>query len=99
MPVGKYNFINKNRRFYPALFGKTLFEEKCWGCHHQTAEAFGPPFAQIAARRSDAEIMAHIAAPEQSAKALGYSRNLMPAFDLTPEQLLSITAYIKSIRP
>ncbi len=99
VPVGKYNFINKNRRFYPALFGKTLFEEKCWGCHHQTAEAFGPPFAQIAARRSDSEIMAHIASPEASAKALGYSRNLMPAFDLTPEQLLSITAYIKSIRP
>ncbi len=98
VPVGKYNFINKNRRFYPALFGQTLFEEKCWGCHHQTAEAFGPPFAQIAAKRSDAEIMAHIASPEESAKTLGYSRNLMPAFDLTPEQLLSITAYIKSIR-
>ncbi len=98
VPVGKYNFINKNRRFYPALFGQTLFEEKCWGCHHQTAEAFGPPFAQIAAKRSDAQIMAHIATPDESAKALGYRRNLMPAFDLTPEQLLAITAYIKSTR-
>jgi len=98
VPVGKYNFVNKNRRFYPALFGQTLFEEKCWGCHHQTAEAFGPAFAQIAASRTDAQIMAHITAPESSAKSLGYSRNLMPAFKLSPEQLLSITAYIKGIR-
>lgn len=95
VPVGKYNFVNKNRRFYPALFGQSIFEEKCWGCHHQTAEAFGPPFAQIAKTRSDADIMAHITNPEASAKRLGYSRNLMPAFKLSPEQLLSITAYIK----
>ena len=97
IPVGKYNFVNKNRRFYPALFGQSIFEEKCWGCHHQTAEAFGPPFAQIAANRTDAQIMAHITAPESSAKPLGYSRNLMPAFKLSQEQLLSITAYIKDI--
>ena len=98
VPVGKYNYINKNRRFYPALFGKTIFEEKCWGCHHQTAEAFGPPFAKIAATRTDAQIMAHITNPEASAKALGYRRNLMPAFKLTPEQLLSITAFIKDTK-
>jgi mono/diheme cytochrome c family protein len=98
VPVGKYNYINKNRRFYPALFGQTLFEEKCWGCHHQTAEAFGPPFAKIAATRTDAQIMAHISTPEASSKTLGYSRNLMPAFDLTQEQLLSITAFIKETK-
>ncbi len=29
IPVGKYNFINKNREFYPRLFGWDIFEEKC----------------------------------------------------------------------
>lgn len=29
IPVGKYNFINKNRRFFPALFGWDIFNEKC----------------------------------------------------------------------
>lgn len=29
MPVGKYNFINKNREFYPRLFGIDIFKEKC----------------------------------------------------------------------
>ena len=29
VPVGKYNFINKNREFYPQLFGMDIFKEKC----------------------------------------------------------------------
>jgi len=29
IPVGKYNFINKNRQFYPLLFGLDIFNEKC----------------------------------------------------------------------
>ena len=28
MPVGKYNFINKNRQFYPSLFGNSIAKEK-----------------------------------------------------------------------
>ena len=28
--------------------GKAVFERYCWGCHHQSAMAFGPPFSQIA---------------------------------------------------
>jgi len=35
IPVGKYNFINKNRQFYPRLFGTDLFKEKCSKCHNQ----------------------------------------------------------------
>ncbi len=95
VPVGKYNFVNKNRIFYRGLYGLSLFQEKCWGCHHETAEAFGPPFRQIGRQRSDAEIMAHIADPEGSARRLGYRRNLMPAFPLNAEQMASIVEYIK----
>jgi hypothetical protein len=29
VPVGKYNYINKNREFYPRLFGIDIFKEKC----------------------------------------------------------------------
>ncbi|BCD68869.1 cytochrome D1 domain-containing protein [Nitratiruptor sp. YY09-18] len=98
VPVGKYNFINKNRKFYPRLFGYSIFKEKCWGCHHQTAMAFGPPFAQIAKKRSDAQIMAQIVDPEHTYKELGYKRNAMPAFDLGPKELRSIVDYIKSFK-
>ncbi len=27
IPVGKYNFINKNRQFYPRLFGQTIYKQ------------------------------------------------------------------------
>ena len=98
MPVGKYNFVNKNRRFYRELFGQSIFEEKCWGCHHQTAEAFGPSFQQIASKRNDGEIIAHITDPTASAKRLGYARSLMPDFNLNQHQLLSIVEYIKRFK-
>ncbi len=29
IPVGKYNFINKNRQFYPRLFGLDIFNKRC----------------------------------------------------------------------
>ncbi|MRI83825.1 MAG: cytochrome C [Nitratiruptor sp.] len=98
VPVGKYNFVNKNRRFYPRLFGQALFQEKCWGCHHEESMAFGPPLRQIAAKRSDDEIIAQILDPEHTSKLLGYKRNAMPAFPLSPKELESILAYIRSGR-
>lgn len=29
IPVGKYNYINKNRQFYPRLFGIDIFNQNC----------------------------------------------------------------------
>lgn len=29
IPVGKYNFINKNRQFYPRLFGLDIYNQRC----------------------------------------------------------------------
>ncbi|SMC08599.1 Cytochrome c, mono-and diheme variants [Nitratiruptor tergarcus DSM 16512] len=98
VPVGKYNFINKNRKFYPRLFGLSLFKEKCWGCHHQTAMAFGPPFAAIAKKRTRDEMIAQILDPKNMYKHLGYKRNSMPAFKLSPKELQSITDYIMSFK-
>ena len=95
IPVGKYNFINKNRKFYPMLFGMTIFKEKCWGCHHQTAMAFGPPFSEIAKKRGDDEIIAQILDPEHTYKLLGYKRNAMPPFHLGLKEIKSIVSYIR----
>jgi len=94
IPVGKYNFICKNRRFYPSLFGEEIFREKCWGCHHQTATAFGPPFSEIASKRTPEEIRAMITDPESVSKVFGYKRNAMPKFHLNEYQLKAITDYI-----
>ena len=78
--------------------GKKVFETYCWGCHHQTAMAFGPSFSQIASQRSSEEIEAMITDPEGVSKVLGYKRNAMPALKLKPEELKAITTYILSFK-
>ncbi len=81
-----------------AQSGKKVFETYCWGCHHQTAVAFGPPFSEIAAKRDAATIRAMITDPESVSKVLGYNRNAMPAFQLKEGELKAITAYILSYK-
>ena len=78
--------------------GKKVFETYCWGCHHQTAVAFGPPFSEIASKRTVEEIQAMITDPASVSKVLGYKRNAMPAFTLTPGELKAITDYILSFK-
>ena len=79
--------------------GKRVFETYCWGCHHQSAMAFGPSFGEIASKRSRAEIEAMIVDPDSISKILGYSRNAMPPFKLTTKELNAITTYILSFKP
>jgi len=81
-----------------AQSGKKVFETYCWGCHHQTAVAFGPSFAEIASKRSVDEIRAMITDPASVSKAFGYKRNAMPAFTLKEEELKAITDYILSFK-
>jgi len=74
---------------------KNLFQEYCWGCHHQTAQAFGPSFQSIANKRSSAEIIAQIIDPNSTYISLGYKINSMPAFnDLKNNELESLVTYI-----
>lgn len=80
------------------LTGKIVFETYCWGCHHQTAVAFGPSFAQIASQRNSDEIRAMITDPKSVSKILGYKRNAMPAFKLTDQELTLISDYILSYK-
>ena len=79
--------------------GKGVFETCCWGCHHQSAVAFGPPFEEIASKRSAEEINAMITDPEAVSKVLGYKRNAMPKIELKPKELKLITDYILSYKP
>jgi hypothetical protein len=61
--------------------------------------AFGPPFAEIAAKRDAATIRAMITDPDAVAKQLGYTRNAMPQLKLNEEELQAITDYILSFKP
>ncbi len=85
----------------PSVFatdGKKVFETYCWGCHHQTAVAFGPTFQDIASKRNADEIKAMITDPKSVSKIFGYKRNAMPAFQLSDENLSVITDYILSYK-
>ncbi len=82
-----------------AANAQKLFKTYCWGCHHQTAEAFGPSFKTIASKRNKGEIIAQIVDPKGTYKMLGYKRNSMPAFnDLKPEELEALADYIMKFK-
>ncbi len=76
--------------------GDKVFRAYCWGCHHQTAVAFGPSFQEIATKRTKGEIQGHIMAPKSDYKQLGYKRSVMPSFvdTLTSDELELITNFI-----
>jgi len=79
--------------------GYPLFKAYCWGCHHQTAEAFGPSFRTIASKRTKGEIISQIVDPANTAKRLGYRRSSMPAFaDLNATQLERLADFILSFK-
>jgi len=80
------------------LDGKKVFETYCWGCHHQTAMAFGPPFNEIAGKRSAEQIQAYIISPKSMYKAFGYKRSAMTQLQLNNQELKSITEYILSYK-
>jgi len=80
------------------LNGKKVFETYCWGCHHQTAVAFGPPFNEIANKRSYEEIQAYIIDPESMYKAFGYKRTVMTKLKLNDREREAIAKYILSYK-
>ncbi len=80
------------------LNGKKVFETYCWGCHHQTAMAFGPPFNQIAASRTKEEIIAYIISPQSMYKQFGYKRSVMTQLHLSDKELDAISDYILSYK-
>lgn len=76
------------------LDGKKVFETYCWGCHHQTAVAFGPPFSEIANKRTKEEIKAYIIEPKAMYKAFGYKRTVMTQLKLNNQEIEALSAYI-----
>ena len=80
------------------LDGKKVFETYCWGCHHQTAVAFGPPFSEIADKRTYEEIQAYIIDPEAMYKQFGYKRTVMTKLKLTDNEREAVASYILSYK-
>lgn len=78
--------------------GKKVFETYCWGCHHQSAMAFGPSFSEIASKRTQEEIKAYIIEPEAMYKSFGYKRSAMTQLQLNEEELDAVTNYILSYK-
>jgi mono/diheme cytochrome c family protein len=80
--------------------GEKVFNQYCWGCHHQTSVAFGPSFEQIANQRTVGEIQGQIISPKSMYQQLGYKRTAMPTFQntLSQEELDAITQYILSFK-
>ena len=80
------------------LDGKKVFETYCWGCHHQTAVAFGPPFTEIANKRTLLEIEAYIIDPKAMYKAFGYKRSVMTELTLSDDERKAIANYVLSYK-
>ncbi|MBI3929584.1 MAG: c-type cytochrome [Armatimonadetes bacterium] len=97
MPVGKYNFIQKQRCYEPVELGRQVFMEKCWGCHHPTRQAFGPSLRSMAQNRTQAEIWAQILSPQTTHRRLGHPRNAMPRIRLRPEEIVVLVSYIQEV--
>ena len=76
------------------LDGKKVFETYCWGCHHQTAVAFGPPFTEIADKRTKEEIQAYIIEPKAMYKQFGYKRTVMTQLKLNDKEINALSDYI-----
>lgn len=93
MVFGLVSFLFANE-----LDGKKIFETYCWGCHHQSAVAFGPPFTEIAQKRSLDEISAYILSPESMYKAFGYQRTVMTKINLSDNERESIAKYVLSYK-
>lgn len=80
------------------LDGKKVFETYCWGCHHQTAVAFGPPFNEIASKRTYKEIQAYIITPDSMYEKFGYKRTVMTKLNLNAKELDAIANYVLSYK-
>lgn len=93
-PAGKYNFVNKSRRFNLPQFGREVFMEKCWGCHHPTREAFGPSFRRIASNRNREMILSYLQSPSRMYSTFGYERTVMPEIPLNDKEMESILSFI-----
>ncbi|MFN3813849.1 MAG: cytochrome D1 domain-containing protein [Aquificaceae bacterium] len=98
LPAGKYNFVNKSRRFDAAQLGYQVFMEKCWGCHHTTRQAFGPSLRSSIQNRDKALIIAQILDPENAYRLLGYTRNAMPRINLRDEELKALINFMEVLK-
>ena len=94
--IGKYNYVNFQRRNEAALLGEEVYFTYCWGCHNPTLQSIGPSFSYIAKHLTGGEIKAQIADPKEVSKLLGYKSNAMPAFKLDKQELRAMIVFIRN---
>ncbi|OIP53406.1 MAG: cytochrome C [Helicobacteraceae bacterium CG2_30_36_10] len=93
------SFLNAQELETKQVFeGKEVFQTYCWGCHHQTAVAFGPSFTEIASKRTKEEIVAYIIEPKAMYKAFGYKRTVMTQLKLKEGEIDALSDYILSYK-
>ncbi|MBF0344864.1 MAG: c-type cytochrome [Nitrospirae bacterium] len=97
-PVGKYNFVHKQRSYEKYQLGQEVYMKKCWGCHHTTKEAFGPAFSDIAKKRSESVIRAMLHDPKTTAATLGYKRSVMPKINLGEEETEVLMRFVNEFK-
>jgi mono/diheme cytochrome c family protein len=97
-PSGKYNPLLKTRLGVASLLGFEVFMRKCWGCHHTTRQAFGPPLRWIADHRSRDLIVAQILNPQGTYRLLGYARNSMPRIRMSPQEVEAVLKFMEALR-
>ena len=97
-PSGKYNTLMKTKEGLAYLLGYEVFMEKCWGCHHPTKQAFGPPMRWIATHRERELIVSQILNPKATSKLLGYRRNNMPKIELSEEEVEALLRFMEFLK-
>jgi len=81
-PAGKYNLILRSKSL--ALLGFDVYKSKCWGCHHPTKAAFGPPLS----------IMNETVIRRQ----INHPRDKMPKFNISEREIKALGEFIKELK-
>jgi len=81
-PAGKYNLSLRTKPL--ALLGFDIYKSKCWGCHHPTKAAFGPPLSAM----NEAMIRAQINHPKDK----------MPKIDLSEREIEALVEFVKNLK-
>ena len=67
-----------------ALLGFDIYKSKCWGCHHPTKTAFGPPLS----------IMNETVIRRQ----INHPQDKMPKFNISEREIKALGEFVKELK-
>lgn len=80
-PLGKYNFFEEILQ--SGLLGWDIYRVKCWGCHHQSKMAFGPPL--------------NLTSRDKLLKQIEHP-NLMPDLNLSKSEISALADFLDVLK-